>query len=67
MLLPGRFCGEVFCFACSTKVLLQRKDESLGRGLSKTSGWVHRAVLQKKQVEMIKARATTKSTTRVYT
>ncbi|MGK2877595.1 MAG: FAD-dependent oxidoreductase [Solirubrobacterales bacterium] len=35
-------------------VLLQRKDESLGRGLGKTSGWVHRAVLQKKQVEMIK-------------
>jgi 2,4-dienoyl-CoA reductase (NADPH2) len=35
-------------------VLLQRKDESLGRGLGKTSGWVHRAVLQKKQVEMVK-------------
>ena len=25
-------------------VLFQRKDESLGRGLGKTSGWVHRAV-----------------------
>jgi 2,4-dienoyl-CoA reductase (NADPH2) len=35
-------------------VLLQRKDEALGRGLGKTSGWVHRAVLQKKQVEMVK-------------
>jgi 2,4-dienoyl-CoA reductase (NADPH2) len=35
-------------------VLLQRKDESLGRGLGKTSGWVHRATLQKKQVEMVK-------------
>ncbi|MGH2906871.1 MAG: FAD-dependent oxidoreductase [Solirubrobacterales bacterium] len=34
--------------------LLQRKDESLGRGLGKTSGWVHRATLQKKQVEMVK-------------
>lgn len=35
-------------------VLLQRKDESLGKGLGKTSGWVHRAVLKKKQVEMVK-------------
>lgn len=35
-------------------VLLQRKDETLGKGLGKTSGWVHRAVLKKKQVEMVK-------------
>jgi 2,4-dienoyl-CoA reductase (NADPH2) len=35
-------------------VLLQRKDEALGKGLGKTSGWVHRAVLKKKQVEMVK-------------
>ncbi|MFT4049263.1 MAG: NADPH-dependent 2,4-dienoyl-CoA reductase [Solirubrobacterales bacterium] len=34
-------------------VLLQRKDGALGKGLGKTSGWVHRAVLKKKQVEMI--------------
>ena len=34
-------------------VLIQRKDESLGRSLGKTSGWVHRAVLKKKQVEMV--------------
>jgi 2,4-dienoyl-CoA reductase (NADPH2) len=33
--------------------LLQRKTSSLGRGLNKTSGWVHRAVLKMKQVEMI--------------
>ncbi len=33
--------------------LLQRKTTSLGRGLNKTSGWVHRAVLKMKQVEMI--------------
>jgi len=33
--------------------LLQRKTTSLGRGLNKTSGWVHRAVLKMKQVEMV--------------
>ncbi len=33
--------------------LLQRKTTSLGRGLNKTSGWVHRAILKMKQVEMI--------------
>ena len=34
--------------------LLQRKEESLGKNLGKTSGWVHRASLQKHGVEMIK-------------
>ena len=33
--------------------LLQRKTTSLGRGLNKTSGWVHRAILKMKQVQMI--------------
>lgn len=33
--------------------MLQRKASSLGKGLNKTSGWVHRAVMQMKQVEMI--------------
>ena len=33
--------------------LLQRKTSKLGAGLGKTSGWVHRATLQKKGVEMI--------------
>lgn len=33
--------------------LLQRKDESLGKRLGKTSGWVHRATLKKKKVEFI--------------
>lgn len=33
--------------------LLQRKASSLGKGLNKTSGWVHRAVLKMKHVEMI--------------
>lgn len=33
--------------------LLQRKNERLGRRLGKTTGWVHRAVLKMKDVEMI--------------
>ncbi|CBL46792.1 2,4-dienoyl-CoA reductase [gamma proteobacterium HdN1] len=33
--------------------LLQRKKSALGKTLGKTSGWVHRAVLKKKGVEMI--------------
>src|SRR3546814_11495326 len=33
--------------------LLQRKAESLGKRLGKTTGWIHRTTLKKKQVEMI--------------
>ena len=33
--------------------LLQRKSEKLGKRLGKTTGWIHRAGLQMKQVEMI--------------
>lgn len=33
--------------------LLQRKPAPLGKGLNKTSGWVHRAVLKMKSVQMI--------------
>jgi 2,4-dienoyl-CoA reductase (NADPH2) len=33
--------------------LLQRKDEPLGKRLGKSSGWVHRASLKDKRVEMI--------------
>ncbi|WP_298834805.1 NADPH-dependent 2,4-dienoyl-CoA reductase [uncultured Piscinibacter sp.] len=33
--------------------LLQRKAGRLGKGLGKTTGWIHRAALQMKQVEMI--------------
>ncbi|MDN5786929.1 FAD-dependent oxidoreductase, partial [Pseudorhodobacter sp.] len=32
--------------------LLQRKAEKLGRRLGKTTGWIHRAALQMKDVEM---------------
>ncbi len=34
-------------------VLLQRKKGKLGKGLGKTTGWIHRAALKMKNVEMI--------------
>jgi 2,4-dienoyl-CoA reductase (NADPH2) len=34
-------------------VLLQRKASRPGKGLGKTTGWIHRAALKKKKVEMI--------------
>ncbi|WP_439153999.1 FAD-dependent oxidoreductase [Yoonia sp.] len=34
-------------------MLLQRKSEKLGRRLGKTTGWIHRAGLQMKNVQMI--------------
>lgn len=33
--------------------LLQRKTSKLGKGLGKTTGWIHRAALQMKNVEMV--------------
>lgn len=33
--------------------LIQRKDDKVGRGLGKTSGWAHRGSLKHKNVEMI--------------
>ncbi|RKF13418.1 FAD-dependent oxidoreductase [Roseovarius spongiae] len=33
--------------------LLQRKNERLGKRLGKTTGWIHRATLRMKQVEMV--------------
>jgi 2,4-dienoyl-CoA reductase (NADPH2) len=33
--------------------LLQRKPGKLGKGLGKTTGWIHRAALLMKQVEML--------------
>lgn len=35
-------------------ILLQRKDEPLGRRLGKTTGWIHRAHLKMKSVEMLR-------------
>jgi len=36
-----------------TIYLLQRKEEKLGRRLGKTTGWIHRLALQKKQVHCL--------------
>jgi 2,4-dienoyl-CoA reductase (NADPH2) len=33
--------------------LLQRKAQKLGKGLGKTTGWIHRAGLQMKNVKMV--------------
>ncbi|MEX0968817.1 MAG: NADPH-dependent 2,4-dienoyl-CoA reductase [Paracoccaceae bacterium] len=33
--------------------LLQRKAQKLGKGLGKTTGWIHRAQLQMKKVQMV--------------
>ncbi|MGH8858819.1 MAG: NADPH-dependent 2,4-dienoyl-CoA reductase, partial [Polaromonas sp.] len=33
--------------------LLQRKPGKLGKGLGKTTGWIHRAALKMKNVEML--------------
>jgi 2,4-dienoyl-CoA reductase (NADPH2) len=34
-------------------MLLQRKAKALGKGLGKTTGWIHRAALKMKNVEML--------------
>lgn len=34
-------------------VMLQRKSEKMGRRLGKTTGWIHRAILKMKNVQMI--------------
>ena len=33
--------------------LMQRKAKALGKGLGKTTGWIHRAALKMKNVEML--------------
>jgi 2,4-dienoyl-CoA reductase (NADPH2) len=33
--------------------LLQRKSTGVGKGLGKTTGWIHRAALKMKRVEMV--------------
>jgi 2,4-dienoyl-CoA reductase (NADPH2) len=32
---------------------MQRKAQALGKGLGKTTGWIHRSTLKMKQVEMV--------------
>jgi len=50
---PGQLVGKKPHAPERDVYLLQRKKSQLGAGLNKTSGWVHRAVLKMKDVEMI--------------
>jgi 2,4-dienoyl-CoA reductase (NADPH2) len=54
---PGNVRGGVVraqpAPAARKVTLLQRKAGKLGKGLGKTTGWIHRAALQMKNVEMI--------------
>ncbi len=47
--------------------LLQRKPGKIGAGLGKTTGWVHRAALKNKRVELLRASTTNASTTTAST
>jgi 2,4-dienoyl-CoA reductase (NADPH2) len=49
----GGLCAPVPETPVRQIFLLQRKQSKLGASLGKTSGWVHRATLQRKGVEML--------------
>ena len=51
--VPGGLIEPVPVAAARQVWLLQRKAEKPGRGLGKTTGWIHRAALQMKGVRMI--------------
>ncbi|KAA1424677.1 NADPH-dependent 2,4-dienoyl-CoA reductase [Mumia zhuanghuii] len=50
---PGGLATKVKAPPSREIWLLQRKDEPLGKGLAKTSGWVHRATLKDSGVHML--------------
>tara|TARA_R100000322_G_scaffold169765_1_gene142879 strand:+ start:3690 stop:5783 length:2094 start_codon:yes stop_codon:yes gene_type:complete len=50
---PGGLAEPVPASPPRKVYLLQRKTSKLGKGLGKTSGWVHRAALKQRQVEMV--------------
>ena len=50
---PGGVTRPVIAPPARQITLLQRKAETLGKRLGKTTGWIHRAALKMKQVEMI--------------
>jgi 2,4-dienoyl-CoA reductase (NADPH2) len=52
-LAPGGIVASAVTASPRQVFLLQRKGSKPGAGLGKTSGWVHRAALQHKQVEML--------------
>ena len=49
----GGVCRSVPGKPARVVTLMQRKPERPGRGLGKTTGWIHRAALEAKGVEMI--------------
>ena len=52
---PGGLTGKKPRTPVREVTLLQRKTSSIGKGLGKTSGWAHRAVLKDSGVEMVPA------------
>ena len=50
---PGGLAPKQLAAPAREVFLLQRKDEALGKNLGKTSGWVHRAALKDKRVQML--------------
>ena len=48
-----RACGQQPTPPARQVTLLQRKSGKPGAGLGKTTGWIHRAALKMKRVEMI--------------
>ncbi len=55
LMVRGGLASEKPTFPASPRTiyLLQRKAEGLGKRLGKTTGWVHRAVLKGKKIQMI--------------
>jgi 2,4-dienoyl-CoA reductase (NADPH2) len=51
---PGGLVSPAAASPLRQIFLLQRKATRVGAGLGKTSGWVHRAVLQRQGVEMLR-------------
>lgn len=52
--MPGGLLDEKSISPSPRQVtMLQRKDTKMGKGLGKTTGWIHRASLKHKNVEMI--------------
>ncbi|MCP5374458.1 MAG: NADPH-dependent 2,4-dienoyl-CoA reductase [Hyphomicrobiales bacterium] len=52
---PGGLVDEAWPAPARRVFLLQRKTSKPGAGLGKTTGWIHRAILQKSSVTMLAA------------
>ncbi|NVJ65877.1 MAG: NADPH-dependent 2,4-dienoyl-CoA reductase [Gammaproteobacteria bacterium] len=52
--LPGGLLKQAEVNSSKRQVtMLQRKDSKMGKGLGKTTGWIHRASLKHKKVKMV--------------